>query len=249
MKKLLAVLFCLVLLPSTFCAMAEDAPTPIATTPESVTVTYDGSDYNVQVLEIGLNEEGNRTVSIPGTGGIMHMRNSQMIAHIQMEIVANGETFGWQNANFGDQLITFHFATDLYPEKVLVYSYDDPTRKEMVLPAQDDATDASASIPEELIGTWAGKGDYDIDLTFTVAADGTGSYTFLQDGYEESYDFVLESDSSTFSLTVPKDNKLGISVCDGSYAYADGKLTLDVSTKFQNGRKFEYSIVCEKVEK
>ncbi|MEA4898715.1 MAG: hypothetical protein VB115_10775 [Christensenellaceae bacterium] len=96
-------------------------------------------------------------------------------------------------------------------------------------------------------GDWVGSTG-NIDLSFTVNADGTGLYTFEQNGYTESYDVALSAASETFTVDIPADNKLGIVTCEGGYQYADGALTLDVRTTFKSGRVFEYTIPCRRVE-
>jgi hypothetical protein len=104
-----------------------------------------------------------------------------------------------------------------------------------------------SSIPEEYIGDWEGSVN-DIHLTFTVNPDGTGSYTFEQSGYTESYDFTMEVSTGTFSLKIPEDNLLKIVSCEGTYQYADGVLTLDVLTTFSTGRQYMYTVPCRKAE-
>ncbi len=103
------------------------------------------------------------------------------------------------------------------------------------------------SVPEEYVGQWAGSAG-NISLRFDVDAEGKGSYTFEQAGYTESYPFTMTVESETFAVEIPKDNELGIVTCEGTYAYADGVLTLDVVTTFAGGTDFTYSIPCERVE-
>lgn len=105
--------------------------------------------------------------------------------------------------------------------------------------------EAGSSFPQELIGGWEGNAD-DIHLTFAVSRDGTGSYTFEQSGYIESYDFTMEASSGTFSINIPEDNKLQIVSCEGTYSYADGVLTLDVCTTFADGGQYAYSVPCRR---
>ncbi|MCL2544683.1 MAG: hypothetical protein FWE77_02060 [Clostridia bacterium] len=106
---------------------------------------------------------------------------------------------------------------------------------------------AASGIPQEYVGQWAGKAG-DINLSFDVGADGAGTYTFEQSGYYENYDFALQVDSEAFSVQIPKGNQLGIASCEGTYAYADGVLTLEVQTTFANGRVFSYTVPCQRVE-
>jgi hypothetical protein len=103
---------------------------------------------------------------------------------------------------------------------------------------------ADAAVPAEYVGDWAGSAD-GIDLAFTIHADGSGVYTFTQGDYSESYGVTLTTGSETFAADIPKDNKSQITACEGTYAYADGILTLQVKTTFANGREMAYTIPCE----
>ena len=103
------------------------------------------------------------------------------------------------------------------------------------------------SVPAEYVGEWFGSAG-GIDLTFRVNADGTGVYTFEQSGYFERYDFTLTVESESFSVEIPQDNQLGIVSCEGTYAYADGVMTLDIETTFAGGRVFSYTMPCERVD-
>jgi hypothetical protein len=112
------------------------------------------------------------------------------------------------------------------------------------------STDAEA-IPEELVGAWSGTGTpvgggSDISLDIIVNANGIGVYTFEQAGYMESYPFTLESDSERFSVSIPAGNQLGIAACEGTYSYANGILTLRITTSFSSGRQYEYVADCVK---
>lgn len=108
-----------------------------------------------------------------------------------------------------------------------------------------ESPDAAGKIPDELTGQWSGSVD-DINLSFNVESDGTGKYSFEQKGYSESYDFKLEAGAETFSVKIPEDNKLGIAKIEGTYAYSEGVLTLDVRTTFSSGRVFTYTVPCRK---
>jgi hypothetical protein len=127
----------------------------------------------------------------------------------------------------------------------LTYLYAIPNGVEADTLALQFINDADSSFPKELIGGWEGNAD-DIHLTFTVSHDGTGSYTFEQSGYTESYDFTMEASSGTFAIKIPEDNKLQIVSCEGTYSYADDVLTLDVCTTFANGRQYAYSVPCRR---
>lgn len=103
---------------------------------------------------------------------------------------------------------------------------------------------ASAELAD-FAGDWVGKSG-NISLTFTVEADGSGVYAFEQSGYRESYPVQLTVADNTFAVEIPADNALSIADCRGTWQYADGVLTLDVVTAFQNGRKFTYTIPCSR---
>lgn len=109
-------------------------------------------------------------------------------------------------------------------------------------------TDAVDSIPAELVGTWKGTGipknnGTRIELEFTVRADGTGEYTFIQGDYRESQPILISSRENRFSLNVVDNN-----TCEGTYAYEDGTLTLDITTTFASGRTYEYTARCTKAQ-
>ena len=105
---------------------------------------------------------------------------------------------------------------------------------------------AQSAIPSEYIGEWAGSVD-NINLSFNVNEDGTGTYTFEQGGYMENYDFSLSVESETFSVKIPEASQLGIVSCEGTYTYTDGILTLAVQTTQSSGRVFEYTVPCKRV--
>ena len=105
--------------------------------------------------------------------------------------------------------------------------------------------DVPQNVPEEYIGQWAGSVD-DISLSFYVDADGTGRYSFEQGGYSESYDFMLEVGTETFSVNIPSNNQLGITAIEGTYSYSGGTLTLNVRTSFSGGNVFRYTVPCQK---
>lgn len=101
----------------------------------------------------------------------------------------------------------------------------------------------------EFAGDWKGLvPEMNIDLEFTINEDGTGSYRLTQNDYTETYDATLEAGDKTFKVDLPEKNALNLTGCEGTYRYADGILTLDVTTTFASGRKFAYTIDCERVE-
>ncbi|MCL2804135.1 MAG: hypothetical protein FWD29_09345 [Micrococcales bacterium] len=122
------------------------------------------------------------------------------------------------------------------------------TTPEPATPTPEPApTDTMGSIPEEFVGQWAGSAG-DISLSFTIEAGGTGQYSFEQGGYSESYSFMLEAQTETFSVQIPQNNTLGITQIQGTYEYSNGTLTLHVQTTFKNGRVFEYTVPCKRTD-
>jgi hypothetical protein len=102
--------------------------------------------------------------------------------------------------------------------------------------------DGSESLPEGLAGDWIGVTG-GISLRLTVNPDGSGSCMFVeQSGNERFYDVSFYLDGAAFMADIFKGDALGITCCEGTYACADGALTLDVKTDYEDGRRVEYSI-------
>lgn len=106
---------------------------------------------------------------------------------------------------------------------------------------------AAGSVPGALTGNWTGTTG-DIELDFSINPDGTGHYTFKQNGYLEEYDIVFATTDESFEVIIPEENALGITACDGQYEFRDGQLFLTVNTTLSSGRVFSYEIGCERVE-
>ncbi|MCR5783555.1 MAG: hypothetical protein K6G90_12580 [Clostridia bacterium] len=133
----------------------------------------------------------------------------------------------------------------------LTYSVPDAVPDTDLTPVISETEEESdMAIPAELVGTWTGSvtpaNGNRIDLRAQINADGTGDYTFNQGGYEESYPFTIENDGNTFSVSVPENNTLGISIINGTYEFADDVLSLHISTEFSSGGTFRYDIDCVK---
>ena len=143
MKKLLYAFLILSLLLCCAAAGAQEVSAP-ATTPESVQVTFESTTYTLSLVGVGLDEDGKRTVSVSGVGTSLAIRNGNIIAHIQAAIEADGTIYAWKGTVFGDGIATFSFGTDAYPEKVLLYSYDNDSYKTLTLTAGEPAEEESA---------------------------------------------------------------------------------------------------------
>ena len=110
---------------------------------------------------------------------------------------------------------------------------------------------AEGSVPEDMVGKWAGvgtpvNGGTSIDLAFDFNADGTGFYTFDQGGYHEETGFTVTFDGSAFTL-VP-DGMEDIAHADGTWKFDGAVLTLDITSTLPNGATYSYTAECERVD-
>ena len=110
----------------------------------------------------------------------------------------------------------------------------------------------SDGMPAELVGTWKGVGIPDnndgskINLVVRIDEDGTGEYEFEQAGYRESLPFSIDWKDNRFTVHVPINNVANIGICSGTWELKNGKLILDITTEFANGRTYSYTAECEK---
>ena len=116
-------------------------------------------------------------------------------------------------------------------------------------PESAEETRTDAGIPEELAGDWKGvgkpkNGGSSIDLTIHVEEDGTGSYTFDQAGYHESYPFTISRDGNRFSVDIPATSQLGS--VDGTWELEGDVLKLDITSTFTSGGSYSYNAECRK---
>lgn len=157
--------------------------------PESVAVTYNGTEYTVSLISVGLDEDGKRTVNVYGLGTALPVRNGERIAHIQAEFKANGFTYEWDRLLInGLGVATFLFGTNAYPEKLLLYSYDNSKRKALTLNAEDVAAAAAeeyAKSQEHILDDYRYTVDEDGKATVTrhASSDATISVPSALDGY------------------------------------------------------------------
>ena len=108
-----------------------------------------------------------------------------------------------------------------------------------------------AVIPEEIVGTWQGKGTPTdggppIILVVTINADGTGEYFFNQNGYTESNPISIAYEGSRF--TVDTDKSMLVS-CEGTWAMQNGVLRLDIASTQPSGNTYSYIAECKEVVK
>lgn len=236
-----------------------------------------GAEYEIQVLQIGNKAPIQFSMGGDGNldpKSCLDMRllmpDGSTISTTGISFFATDEVAGY-GAAVG---FTFRLASgQALPDKAQMFRSDLDAQTEMDLtslvivdaavetsaapeqPAEEPAIESASesAIPEELVGAWAGAGEpvgggSAIWLDVLVNADGTGSYTFEQAGYLESYPFTLTSETESFYADIPADNRLGISACEGTYVYADNVLTLHITTTFASGRQFEYTADCTKAD-
>ncbi len=235
-----------------------------------------GAEYEIQVLQIG--NKAPIQFSMGGNGKLdpkscldmrLLMPDGSTISTTGISFFATDEVAGY-GAAVG---FTFRLASgQALPVQARMFRSDLDAQIEMDLssliivdaaaeaaaqeqPTEEPAIESAAesAIPEELVGAWAGAGEpvgggSSIWLDVLVNADGTGSYTFEQAGYLESYPFTLTSETESFYADIPADNQLGISACEGTYEYANNVLTLHITTTFASGRQFEYTANCTKAD-
>ena len=248
-SRMIVILLALAVLLSSLPALAADG---------AVDVVMEGDTYQLTLTNVDI-VDGQLTVTIEGFGDTLRMgSNGWMLA-------------AWPVAHFGGEAVRaenvngvvggpfdFVFNRDALPDEIWMDPYDDGEPEALIWQAGDaDVTEASDvaddGIPAELVGEWRGTGTPDnggtpIDLTVRINPDGTGDYAFAQGDYTESYPFTVDYAGSSFSVSIPADNQLGISACDGTWALEGGRLNLDIATTFANGRVFSYRAECEKVE-
>jgi hypothetical protein len=236
-----------------------------------------GAEYEIRVLQIGNKAPIQFSMGSNGKlnpKSCLDMRlimpDGSTVSTTGISFFATDEAAGYSAATG----FTFRLASgQALPDKALMYRSDIDAQIEVDLsnliivdaavetaaaqeqPAEEPAIESAAApvIPEELVGAWTGTGEpvgggSAISLDVLVNADGTGSYTFEQAGYVESYPFTLTNETESFCVDIPADNRLGISACEGTYLYADNALTLHITTTFASGRQFEYTASCTKAD-
>lgn len=134
--------------------------------------------------------------------------------------------------------------------RVYAGSYAETYAKENSIPFEYIAEN-TAVIPDELVGAWKGEGKpigggSAIELTFTINADGTGSYTFEQAGYVESQQITVNPGDGSFAVETLQDSQIGLTACEGTFIHEDGTLTLSITSTLSSGREFRYEAVCRK---
>ena len=114
--------------------------------------------------------------------------------------------------------------------------------------AEPEPEEEAEAIPEELVGLWTGVGKpknngSSIDLTVQVNADGTGKYTFIQQGYRESNDIEITPKGNRFTVNTSGSQ---LSACEGTWSLEGDELVLDITSTLPGGRTYSYVARCTK---
>lgn len=251
MKRILAFFLLLSLLLCAASSLADGG---------SADFQYDGTTYHVTYAGSELDEDGKLNVKLSGFGSGVPIRNNKMIIVAWANVIVGGKEIESQTVHIststGDGVYSYVFDTDQMPEEVLLYPYEDPKNGIPVWKTGDPvmelpSAEAASAVPEELVGSWKGTGTPKnggpaIDLSAEIKADGTGEYVFIQDDYRESYPFTISSEDNRFTVDIPEDNLLHITECGGTWTLEEGKLLLDITTVFANGRSYSYTAECVK---
>ena len=250
--------------PSESAAPTESSPTPEASqTPETQPGVFPYSykaynnSYSFTGYEIGEDEHGNTEIILSGGGyQVISFRNGNWAIPASCKAEADGKVYQPEYVGVNNMSIFFTFNTSFSPDSFTISNGD--TGEVMIVvdvvsgvssaPADSGPAQGGQEVFAAFIGDWEGSVD-DIWLAFSIYPDGTGTYTFEQSGYSESFDFVLEADTREFFVLVPNLNSLGISSIEGVYTFSEVTqvLTLDVTTTFTTGRVFEYSVPCYRI--
>ncbi len=243
MKKLFAILLALSLffaLP----ALAELGSADVSFQGKSYHVTLDGMEIRNGRLRLVI---GGMTESF----GIVPTANGFELRYAATAVPYYGDKALYatdKDIAVGDKF-TFSFNRDTLPDSIMLV----PTEQEQepILLWERKSSAADTAIPEKLVGQWRGtgrpkNGDSSIDLSVTINADGTGEYTFDQNGYHESWPFTITNDDSRFSVVIPATSQLGS--VDGTWALEDDILKLDITSTFTGGGSYSYTAECKKAE-
>lgn len=110
---------------------------------------------------------------------------------------------------------------------------------------------AGSGIPAGIAGKWSGigkpkNGGPSIKLTAVIREDGSGEYTFEQNGYTESNPITLSAKDNTFEVQLSDHSALG--KAEGTWALEDGVLKLDITSTLPSGRTYSYTAECTREE-
>ncbi|MDR1704531.1 MAG: hypothetical protein LBS19_07585, partial [Clostridiales bacterium] len=213
-------------------------------------ITYE-DEYTVTSYEAGYDENGYTAVTLYGIGfEIVSIVGSAFEFGATCVITAGDEVYTPTSGVYKDEEYMFSFNTTAAPDTITIIN---PETGEEVIAidhkslAEPDAAAPEDDFPDEYAGRWEGS-EEGIDLSFIVYPNGTGEYVFVQGEYYESYPITLSAGEGTFEADIPGDNALGIVKCGGTFAFEGEAAALDITTEFESGSLFEYSITCQRTQ-
>ena len=258
MKKLLAVLAALSLLFFSFPASAGSGGAEVEFNGKTYHYTYQGAGITDGGLSVRVH--GNEGVPFIGGGPKIPV---MAVAEISGERFMPNQVHVSINANQTD--LTFSFGTDKLPDAVWLYPDGKEAGAKLIWRTGDPEPSGSApenssagvSAPEkdasaELTGEWHGEGTPSdggapVRLVAVIDADDTGYFHLIQSGGKDSFDFTLSREDSRITGNIPEGLALSVSAFEGTWSLEDGKLLLDVTVSFSDGRGYSLSAGCEKV--
>ncbi len=258
MKKILSILLPLTLLLCSAATAVSESPASGL----SVGTAFTCNGYALIIIRLEESEsetEGMKRISISLNGteetlifsDMAHIHDAKQEPRIFL-VSKNGGVYAPAvcTGTLGESAPLDQISTAKLDRITLAFDVPEDTRYADLFLRADGVDVAPAEsidrIPAELVGTWKGTGipknnGTQIELEFKVNADGTGEYTFIQGKYRESQPIRISNRENRFSLNVVDNN-----TCEGTYAYEDGVLTLDITTTFANGRTYAYTARCMK---
>ena len=136
-KNTIALLMALFLLFSSISTVIATQTPVLGTLVENSTVSLKVEDtvYELSIINIGKDENGKTTVTISGMGGIVFIRNGQMIVPILMKMVCGEESYQATDVSISPEESIYFFDTDKEPDSIFVFAYDKPdVQVEMIIP-------------------------------------------------------------------------------------------------------------------
>ncbi len=226
MKKLFLILTVLILLCGSVVVPASAAVT-------GTDLTVNGTTYHLSLRQLTRETDAIQAIVVGFTPG------TEPVAWASA--VVGGQKIGAKSLKITDTgAYIFQFATLEVPEQILVYPYGQ-VNQAVVLWSSSEI--AAVGIPKEIVGKWKGTGSPNnggssIDLKVEIAEDGTGKYTFDQNGYHESNPIFVTRDGTRFSVNTESSE---LSSCEGTWALEAGVLVLEITSTFPDGRTYSYT--------
>ena len=242
MKKLLSIMLVLLLALCSLPALADHGAADVEFNNETYHFVFESAEIVDGELVVKVRGEN----SIPIVGGaprtpalaVADIGGQRIMPHtVEVSI------------NDGQAEYAYTLPTDGMPDAVWLYPDGKETGAALLWQPADAGESGEAAVPAELVGDWRGvgkpkNGGPSIDLAITVNADGSGEYTFDQNGYHESYPFTVFSADNRFSVDIPATSMLGS--VEGTWSLEGDTLVLDITSSFTGGGSYSYIARCER---